>query len=179
MLRRKKLNFLLKFKTLALLSVVFISLGAWLLPHYHTVHYQAGDLAQDFPVLTSNGTSPSITALRDLSAAEILWKEKTDFEDDFNQHHIYFTPIKKDEQTHYEIKAVSTLYTFQAAYYIIDDKPQPIYERVTGLTVWTEAFWITLALAVLILVIQVVLGLVRSSTLSPQAKKKLRRYQRN
>lgn len=179
MAKKKKFGFLVKFKTLALLAVVFVSLGAWLLPHYHTVHYRLGDSVQDFPVLSSNGyTLPSVTAVRDLSDSDVLWKEKTDFEDDFNQHHVYFTPVEKDGQTHYEIKAVSRLYTFEAAYHIIDNKPQPIYQRVRGLTVWTQAFWITLALAVLILVVQVILGLVRSSTLSPQAKKKLRRHQR-
>lgn len=179
MLKNKKLGWLMKFKTLALLAVVFISLGAWLLPRYHTVHYRLGDSIREFPVLAAfHNSMPSLIAIGDLSEHHTLWKEETDFEDGNMQQHVYFTTVEKGGKTHYEIKAVSTLYTVKAAYHIIDNQPQPIYQRVTGLVVWTQAFWITLALAVLILVIQVVLGLVRSSSMSPQQKKKLRRYQK-
>lgn len=183
--QRKTKNFLMKFKTLLFLAVVFISLGQWLLPHYYTVHYRLGDQTADFPVLVYfnhfQPSNPMIATINQLAQDDNqhLWKKAVDYEDDMMQQHVYFTPVEKNGTTHYELKAVSSLYTVVATYHIIDDKPQPVSLRSSGLVVWTHAFVITLVLAVLILVVQMVLGLTRAATLSPDKKKRLQRHARN
>ncbi|MDO4433743.1 MAG: hypothetical protein Q4B82_04100 [Alysiella sp.] len=174
----KKQSFLMKFKTLAILAVLFITLGSCLLPEYHTVHYRLGDDISDFPVLTHSHGMPFVETIQKLSESSTLQTEAIDLEENMAQQRISFTPVDKNGSMHYELKAVSPLYTVVASYYIVDNKPQPISQRTTGLLVWTQAFFVTLILAVLILVVQVVLGLVKSASLSPQQKKRLRSQQK-
>lgn len=177
----QKRNFLGQFKTLALLAVVFVSLGGWLLPAYYTTEYRLGDSIRSFPVVVVKASGMAdaalLTDIASLGEHAVLQTEAVDFVSQHNeQDHIYFRPITENGQTHYELKAISTLQTLTAEYRIVNGAAQPLSVRITGLVVWTQAFFVTLALAVLILIIQVVLGFFRSATLSPQAKKKTRRH---
>lgn len=178
--KHQAFGFLRRFKTLLGLVLLCVVLGGWLLPRYYTVHYGAGDYAADFPVVAMQPDSnPDLTGLGEWSPLHYAWTEDTDFVSPYNeQQHIYFRSVGSGSETHYELKAVTAIDTQTAAYRLVDGRPQPMYLRVTGLIVWMHAVVITLSAAVLILIIQVVLGLVRSSSLSPQAKKKLRRYRR-
>ena len=55
------MKILLKFKTLIFLSVLFVTLGGWLLPKYYYTHTynKPGDKADEFPVLMWRRHPPS------------------------------------------------------------------------------------------------------------------------
>lgn len=174
MKQKNQWAFLKKFKTLAFLTVVFFLLGLVIVPHLNTVKYREGDDVSAFPVLAYSmygGHQPELLVMAQLHAGQVLFDEPTDFEDDFNRQHIYFTPVERDGQTHYELKAVTEVYTVTAAYRIVDGKPQPMYQKAGGLMTWTQSLFMTVILAVLILVGQVLLGFLRSMGIVPQAKK--------
>lgn len=180
---RADFRFLRHFKTLALLAVVFVVLGSWILPQYvYIQHYRLGDPTDDFPIVAAlnygDKNHPILSHLGEFDQ----WKPYdkavtfTDTSSTSDELQVELKPVTQQGQTHYRLTITAPLYTIIADYRIVDGRVQPMYMRNEGMVVWVQAFWITLALAVLILVIQIVLGLFRSATLSPEAKKRLRRH---
>lgn len=170
-------RFLLKFKTLAILTLVFFALGLWILPKYHTYAYQADDVLQDFWVLEQSYGKPFLLHIRDAAPHHNFWVQAVDFEETPQNAHVHFLPITQQGKMHYELQLVSNIQTTTFAYVIENQTPKALYWQVSGLIVWMQALGITVAFAVLILILQVVLGVSRSLMVSPKSKKKLQKYQ--
>lgn len=176
-------------KTALWLVALLIFLGAWGLPALSAQLYSSTNPAPDnFPVVLETRYEQSsqlyLSTVKSVNSGmenvkgkfdehgnrqhkgTFFLEKKGDFEATY--YHVYFAPKKN----YYELKLVTPISTSTYTYKVVDKQVTPISLRHTGWIMWLYAAGIVGGLTLTIALIQFGLGITRSATISPRAKKR-------
>lgn len=171
------------------LLILLVFLGSWGLPEWFMQRHDVDNPPPDFPIAlempnqeiphrflstvseVNRGVYGVIQKVNEPRNSQVIYstffqEQPVDFETD--NYHVYLTPINN----HYELKLVAPILTITHVYSLADNKAYPISTRTTGWIMWLYAAGIVVLLTLTIALIQFGLGIVRSATISPRAKKR-------